>query len=235
MIHPSIAPDIFALRPDFAIVSIVAQGVRNLPSDAHGETMLREACGDLGWAHWAEEHIEAWRAAYRSFGAKPKRTPCSAEALRNRAAAGRPPPAVNAVVDLYNALSLRYAVPIGGEDAASYRGAPRLVRASGGERFDTRADGQARVEAADRGEVVWRDDLGVTCRRWNWRQGVRTRITVDSSDLWFVLERLDPMPVSALLEAGRALIEGLRQLSPQSRADMVFVDASTPPAMPPLG
>ncbi|MDI5754487.1 hypothetical protein MJL79_30330, partial [Salmonella enterica subsp. enterica serovar Montevideo] len=40
-------------------------------------------------------------------------------------------------VDLYNAVSLRYAVPVGGENSAAYCGSPRLVFADGSETFDT--------------------------------------------------------------------------------------------------
>src|SRR3546814_6066207 len=75
-------------------------------------------------------------------------------------------PAINAVVDVYNALSLRYAIPVGGEDLAAYAGSPRLVVADGSESFETTAGGEAVVEAPEPGEVVWRDDRGVTCRRW---------------------------------------------------------------------
>jgi len=210
---PSIAPEIFALRPDFVALSLHVQGARNAASDAQSLEALRAAVADLDQADWAEAHLEAWREAYRVFGAKPQRTPCSAEALRRRALRDGAPPTVNAIVDLYNAVSLRYALPIGGEDAALYQGRPALVRATGGELFDTVQDGAPRVEPVEPGEVVWRDAQGVTCRRWNWRQGVRTRITAQSTDLWFVLERLGPMPLEALDAAGDAMIAGLRRLS----------------------
>lgn len=211
---PTIAPEILALRPDFRALSILVKGAANAPSDVRSIDLLAAACRDMNAAPWAEGHINAWREAYRGFGAKPQRTPCSAEALRKRCERDGALPPANAVVDLYNALSLRYAIPIGGEDTASYQGSPRLVRATGTEGFDTMSEGQPKREIVDAGEVVWRDDESVTCRRWNWRQGTRTRITEASTSLWFVLERLDPMPLEALAEAGDALVEGLRRLNP---------------------
>jgi DNA/RNA-binding domain of Phe-tRNA-synthetase-like protein len=210
--RPHIAPEIFALRPDFAALSIFADGVTNTASNDFSRAQLASAVSNLGSATWAEAHLNAWKEAYRAFGAKPQRTPCSAEALRRRCERDGQLPQTNAVVDLYNAVSLRYAIPVGGEDAASYEGSPQLVRATGEEPFDTMADGQPKLETVDKGEVVWRDSRGVTCRRWNWRQGTRTRINDTSTSLWFVLERLDPMPVEALVAAGRDLIEGLRNL-----------------------
>jgi DNA/RNA-binding domain of Phe-tRNA-synthetase-like protein len=225
-VEPTIAPDIFALRPDFAALSIYAEGVCNSPSDAHSEALLRTACLALDSAPWAEAHLASWRDTYRAFGAKPQRTPCSVEALRKRAQRDRMLPTVNAVVDLYNALSLRYALPVGGEDAALYEGSPRLIRASGDEPFDTVAEGVPKIETAEQGEVAWRDDRGITCRRWNWRQGIRTRITEHSTQMWFVLERLEPMSIVALLEAGDKLVEGLQRLSPDVRISRLFLDAS---------
>ena len=223
---PAIAPEIFGLRPDFRALSIVAENARNAASDQHSVAQLAAASADLNAASWAEEHLNAWREAYRAFGAKPQRTPCSAEALRKRCERDGGLPPANAVVDLYNALSLRYAVPIGGEDAAAYKGAPRLLRATGTETFDTVSEGAPKLETVDAGEVVWRDEDGVTCRRWNWRQGSRTRITEASTSLWFVLERLDPMPLHALLDAGNELVDGLRRLSPglTARIDLLGND-----------
>ena len=119
-------------------------------------------------------HVAAWREAYRSFGAKPQRTRNSLEALLRRAASGLP--RVNRLTDIYNAVSVLHQVPLGGEDLTRYSGAPRLLRATGTEPFDTVADGAEVIEHPEPGEVVWCDDAGVTCRRWNWRQGRRTQL-----------------------------------------------------------
>jgi DNA/RNA-binding domain of Phe-tRNA-synthetase-like protein len=222
---PTISPDIFALRPDFTALSLYVENVRNAESDARSASLLGAACEALDTAPWAEAHLEAWRDAYRAFGAKPQRTPCSAEALRRRALKDGRLPTVNAVVDLYNAVSVRFAIPVGGEDADLYAGSPALIRAIGGEPFDTIHDGRPQIEPVDPGEVVWRDALGVTCRRWNWRQGARTRIGADTTSMWFVLERLDPMPIDALEQAGAELVDGLKVLSPGLRASTLMLRA----------
>jgi DNA/RNA-binding domain of Phe-tRNA-synthetase-like protein len=228
MLHPIIDAEIFALRPDFIALSIHVSGGRNGPSDAASGALLAEAVQSLDAFPWAEAHLDVWREAYRAFGAKPKKTPCSAEALRKRAVKDGAMRPVNAVVDLYNAVSLRFAVPVGGEDATTYAGLPRLCIAKGHEPFHTIAEGQPVIETPEAGEVIWRDDVGVTCRRWNWRQGLRTQITEASQDMWFVLERLDPMPVKALLEAGRMLVGGLRRISPELALSVHMFDTVNP-------
>ena len=221
---PTVSPAVVALRPDFRAISVRVAGARNLAEEPEAAAMLAAAvAGAVDGPAWADGHLAAWAEAYRAFGARPNRTPCSAEALRKRVLKQGSLPAINAVVDVYNALSLRYAIPVGGEDMAAYAGSPRLIVADGSETFETTADGEPAVETPDPGEVVWRDDAGVTCRRWNWRQGPRTRLTEDSTAMWFVFERLDPMPLSAAEDAAGELVDYLRRLAPGLEADVAVL------------
>lgn len=75
--------------------------------------------------------------------------------------------------------------------------------ATGTEPFDTVKEGEIAVEYPSQGEVIWRDDAGVTCRRWNWRQGVRTRLDVEAQHMWFILESLPQMPLENFTKPGR--------------------------------
>jgi DNA/RNA-binding domain of Phe-tRNA-synthetase-like protein len=206
---------VHALRPDFAVLAVMASGLTNGPGDAHSEQWLQEAEAHAraGGAAALPAHAGSWQAAYRAFGAKPQRTCSSVEALWRRAV-GTGLPRVNWLVDLYNAVSVRHGLPVGGEDLAAFAGPIRLVRASGAERFETVKDGQAVNDPPAPGEVVWADDHGVTCRRWNWRQGTRTRLTEHSTSALFLLERLAPMPLEALDAAGDALVACLRTRTP---------------------
>ena len=84
-------------------------------------------------------------------------------------------------------------------------------------------DGQPGSESPEAGEVIWRDDTGVTCRRWNWRQGIRTRLSVEDSSMWFILESLPEMPLEALYEAGKMLTDSLEKMMPGARCQVVLV------------
>ncbi|MEU5880922.1 phenylalanine--tRNA ligase beta subunit-related protein [Spirillospora sp. NPDC047279] len=201
------------LRPDFAVLAMTAEGLVNGPSDDVAAGWLATAAERAPDAD-TDPHVLAWREAYQAFGAKPKRTKPSVDALIRRADAL---PVINKVVDAYNAVSVEYVLPIGGEDLDGYRGPARLVRATGDETFDVIASGEPAVEHPAAGEVVWRDDDGVTCRRWNWRQCVRTRVTEDTKNVLFLLERLEPYPLDRLREAGDDLAARLRTISPGVR------------------
>jgi DNA/RNA-binding domain of Phe-tRNA-synthetase-like protein len=212
---------VFALRPDFRALLLVIKGVAPGPSDASSDALLtraeaaaRAAIGDRA----VEEvpHVAAWREAYRAFGAKPQRTRNSLEALLRRAGPGMP--RVNFLTDVYNALSVLHQVPIGGEDLHRYTGSPHLIRATGDEPFDTTAGGAEVIEHPDAGEVVWCDDAGVTCRRWNWRQARRTRLREDTTSVLLILDALGPVTDEALHPAGDDLVEHLTGSSANVRS-----------------
>jgi DNA/RNA-binding domain of Phe-tRNA-synthetase-like protein len=224
---PTIDPRIATLAPDFKAMSIVMELGEPLVASV-AEAALQEAYAAVGRNEpsWAPQHLAAWAQAFQKFGAKPQRTPCSAEALRKRFLRDGALPRVNPVVDLYNAISLQYAIPVGGENLDAYEGAPCLTIADGTEAFDTMKDGNPAIEAPDAGEVVWRDDRGITCRRWNWRQGVRTRLNTDASRMWFILESLAPMPIEALQEASDKLVNRLRAISSRAQIDARLIGAS---------
>ena len=222
----SVDEAVAALRPDYRALLIAVDGLTPATdrgasaADAAGEALLTRAeakAQELLVDTLVEElpHVGAWRDAYRAFGAKPQRTRNSLEALVRRAAFGLP--RVNSLTNIYNAISVIYQVPLGGEDLAAYVGAPRLVRATGFERFDTVADGEPVVEHPEPGEVVWCDDAGATCRRWNWRQGSRTRLTADTTSALFILDALKPMSDGTLTAAGEELVAHLRQLGTDVR------------------
>ncbi|GAA3441993.1 hypothetical protein Pve01_00770 [Planomonospora venezuelensis] len=207
------------LRPDFAVLAMGVYGLRNGPTDDRSRAWLAEAAEKAVTAE--DPKVEAWREAYRAFGAKPQRTRPSVDALVRR----MPLPEINLVVDAYNTISVRHGLPIGGEDLAHYAGAARLVRAAGDEPFEVVERGEPAIDHPERGEVVWRDDRGVTCRRWNWRQCVRTRITEETVDALFLLERLEPMSLEELTAAGDELAALLEEITPGVRVGSRLVTA----------
>jgi DNA/RNA-binding domain of Phe-tRNA-synthetase-like protein len=211
---------VFALRPDYRAMLLAVDGLVPGPSDSGSDALLQaaEAAADEALRDRPADklpHVAAWREAYQAFGAKPKRTRNSLEALLRRAPAGLP--RVNRLTDLYNAVSVLHQIPLGGEDLTRYAGAPRLVRATGTEPFDTVADGVPVTEHPEPGEVVWCDDAGVTCRRWNWRQARRTQLREDTTAALFILDALDPVTDEALHAAADDLVTRLIQLGPDVR------------------
>ncbi|RAI72524.1 hypothetical protein DOZ80_03010 [Pseudomonas fluorescens] len=225
-IHPSIDPKVAELAPGFRAVSVVVEAAPIVNPGVAAQAMERAYKAVESNAHeWADAHLAAWAETFRKFGVKPQRTPCSAEALLRRVKKDGQLPAIDPVVDLYNAISIQYAIPVGGENFEAYTGMPRLTIADGSEEFDTMKNGEPTFESPDAGEVVWRDDKGVTCRRWNWRQGVRTRLDAHAQQMWFILESLPEMPIEALNAAADDLVAGLAEMMPGAAISTELVEA----------
>ena len=212
-----VASEVWELRPDYRAMLLAVDGIEPGPSDETSEALLQaaEASARAALAQTSVEdlpRVASWREAYRAFGAKPQRTRHSLEALLRRAESGLP--RVNRLTDIYNAISVSHQLPLGGEDLSRYAGPPRLVRATGAEPFDTTADGAEVIEHPEPGEVVWCDDAGVTCRRWNWRQARRTQLHDGTTAALFIIDVLDPVTDGEVMLATDELIGHLRALGP---------------------
>jgi len=206
-----VSEEIRARFPGFHLRVLFAFGIRNPPSDATSREWLRDGASrglaTLGGMRPAEHpHLRLWREAYSAFGAKPSAYPCSAESLIQRAVKGGVDavPGINGLVDAYNSVSLAHLLPIGGEDLDRLAGVCTL-------RFATTQDAEVVAGAADApkpGEVIWADDLGWTCRRWNWRQGPRTRLSDSTRNAYFIIEGMAPaLTETELDEAAHELAE----------------------------
>ena len=213
-------PRIFEKYPHYTALIIYACNLSNQASNEYSTKLLREAesrqravFGDTKPA--SHPHIAAWRAVYESFGAKPKKFLCSVEALLNRTLKGNNLPAINYVVDAYNAVSISHVLPVGGEDLDRLESDLVLTFATGSEPFDTMENGEAVITYPEPGEVVFADSAGVTCRRWNWRQCRRTALTPATRNAYFVLDSLAPYTREQLMSAGEELMGYLRETSPE--------------------
>ncbi len=136
------------------------------------------------------ESFDVWRKAFSSFGAKPKKYKSSVEALVKRVLKGDSVPSINCIVDLCNFVSLKYLVPVGANDLEKVEGKIVLGFASGSERFVM--IGSKEVDPPIEGEVVYMDSKDVLCRRWNWRECDKTKVSESVKKVIVYLESLNP-------------------------------------------
>jgi len=136
--------------------------------------------------------IKAWREAYQRFGANPEKYKSSVENLSIRILAGNPVKHVSTLVDLYNSVSLKYLLPAGGEDIDSLDGNVELTFATAHE-IPVVAFGEKEAKKPEVGEVIYKDQGGTLCRRWNWRGTERSKLTTKTKNAFFVLEGLPPV------------------------------------------
>lgn len=192
-----IAAKIFEDFPEVRIGVVTAHGLDNHGSDPAITSQVREAETALVESFRegnVNEHprIAPWREAYRKFGAKPKKHRSSIESLARRALKGDMLRSINKLVDIYNIVSLRHIVPVGGEDLDRIDGDIVLIRASERE-APVKLLGEVEERTPAAGEVIYRDDRGAICRRWNWKEADRTKLTEDTRRAVLVIESLPPV------------------------------------------
>ncbi|EOU1743181.1 B3/4 domain-containing protein [Clostridium perfringens] len=189
-----IEDDFWELFPNAKIGIITCNGIDNTIKDenqykdmiSQGE---KEALTHLPNEEFSSnEVIKVWRGAFKKFKTK-KGARSSIEALLKRVSTGKGLGTINPLVDIYNSISLKYAMPCGGEDMDKFIGDIRLTKATGDESFITL--GSDKSEPPYEGEIVYKDDEGAICRCWNWRESVRTMLTEDTKNAFLCIELVD--------------------------------------------
>ena len=210
----TLAPSFLALFPDAIVGIAVGRELTNsgAPPGLAGrlERAAAAAAGAFAGVPIAEHpRLAVWREAYRRFGAKPRDHPSSIESLVRRAVKGGGLRSINPLVDLYNAVSLERLLPAGAEDLDAISGDVELTVAGEGE-APVRLLGEPEERAPRPGEVIYRDGVGAICRRWNWKEADRTKITPATRSAVAVVEGLPPIPRADVEAAVAEIAKGMR-------------------------
>jgi len=186
---------IFEKFPDLNIGIVTANGIDNKGNNENILNLIKEKVQEIK-ANFNTEtlsqnpKIDAWRKAYSSFGAKPKKYKCSVENLYRMILEGIELRHINKVVDIYNYISIKNIIPVGGDDTDKIDGNITLKFAQGDEPF-TELNSEETKNPKE-GEVVYVDDKEVLCRRWNWRECDKSKMTEETKNVALVVEGLPP-------------------------------------------
>ncbi len=132
--------------------------------------------------------IQAWRRAYAQMGMKPTQYRSAAEALLRRFRREGSLPQLHPLVDLCNALSLAFALPVAVFDLDGVDGGIE-VRHSDGDEIYLAFSGE--TEHPDSGEVIFADaSRQVHARRWTFRQGRQSTVSAQTRRALIVSEGL---------------------------------------------
>ncbi|MDU1349959.1 B3/4 domain-containing protein [Clostridium tepidum] len=189
-----IEDDFLGVFPNAKIGVVICHGIDNSIKDKeqYEEMILKaekEALKYLQNAEFSKNSvIKVWREAFQKFKTK-KGARSSIEALLKRVHNGNHIGTINPLVDIYNSISLRYALPCGGEDIDKFVGDIRLTKAVGNEEFIPL--GTEENSSPYEGEIVYKDDKGAICRCWNWREAIRTMLTENTTNAFLCIELVD--------------------------------------------
>ena len=132
--------------------------------------------------------IQAWRRAFSQLGLKPTQYRCASESLLRRLRKEGELPRIHPLVDLCNAVSAAYAIPIAVLDIDRIT-MPLEVRYATGDEHYLAFSGA--VENPTPGEVVFADVAGhAHARRWTNRQSAASAVSDTTSTVLIVAEAL---------------------------------------------
>lgn len=156
---------------------------------AAAEAFTRIAETRLGGGSEGEfTEIQAWRRAFSTMGLKPTQYRCASEALLRRYRKEGSLPPLHPLVDLCNAASIAFSVPIAVFDRSCVQGDLIVRQADGTERYATFAGG---IEHPDPDEIIFADDAGnAHARRWANRQSKLAAVGKETTEALIVAEAL---------------------------------------------
>lgn len=194
----TVADKIFEKHPDLNIGLLIAKGINNKGKDQEVMEMISNEITSIKQNYVKENlsqnpKIEAWRRAFSEFGAKPKKYKCSVENLYRMILDGIELRSINRIVDIYNYVSLKHMIPAGGDDIDKVEGDITLRIANGDEKFVQLNTDE--VKHPKEGEVIYADDKEVLCRRWNWRECDKSKMTEETENVALVVEGLSPFNI----------------------------------------
>lgn len=226
----TVAREIFELFPDLCIGVVVAEGVDNQGEDAEIRDLVRvhalALSEELRRSDVREHpHVAVWREAFRKLGLNPNKFPSSVEALARRVARKPELPVINKVVDLVNALSLKYVVPMGAHDLDLLPGDIEVRFARPGDVFIPL--GSTRPEAVDASEIVYVTGNQVRTRKWVWRQGEMAKVVEESRRIFFPIDAFYGVTDHAA-QAARSELSGLLGRFCGAKTRMLWVDRDNP-------
>ncbi|PIR52800.1 hypothetical protein COU76_04610 [Candidatus Peregrinibacteria bacterium CG10_big_fil_rev_8_21_14_0_10_49_10] len=200
----TISPTVFEKHPGLTVGVIVTTQIDNAKTHPEIAQLLRQEEAHIRSSMDPDTfrdhpHIASLQEVHRSFGSNPNKFPPSVQALVKRVLKGGTLPSINSLVDVYNIISLRYVICAGAEDTDACNGDIQLAFADGNEAFLPL--GEQEHAPPEAGELVYKDHAGIICRKLNWREGDRTKITDSTKNAVVVVEGFPPFPKKQLEQA----------------------------------
>ena len=207
--------EIFEKLPNACFGVVMAKGIDNSKAYPEIDRLLDESIQAAAQRFEGKKVKEApdilpYREAFRTLEINPNKYLCSIEALFTRIAKGKAMPHINPAVDLGNALSLKYTLPMGAHDLGGSSEDICIRLAQAGDTF-LPFGGEAE-EAPDAGEAVYAVGHQVRTRRWTWRQSEHGKITIASSDIFFPIDGFTDFNLDKVIAARDELQALIKQI-----------------------
>src|SRR5690242_14169845 len=132
--------------------------------------------------------IQAWRRVFARMGLKPTQYRCAAESLLRRFRKEGALPRIHPLIDLCNAVSLAFAIPVAVFDVSKIADSIEVRYATGDERYETFS---GEIEHPDAHEVIFAEGAArAHARRWTNRQSGYSAVRETTTTVLIVAEAM---------------------------------------------
>ncbi len=186
-----IQKEIFDKIDNLFVGVVVAKGIDNSKKYPNIDKLLKESISIaeqrfLDKKVKEEYSIIPYRDAFTKLDINPNKYQCSVEAMFTRISKGKQLPSINPLVDLNNAISLKYTLPMGTHDLSKSDKDIEMRYSLKGDTFIPM--GTDEVENPDENEVVYAVGNQVRTRRWTWRQSNEGKIDDKTNYVFFPID-----------------------------------------------
>jgi DNA/RNA-binding domain of Phe-tRNA-synthetase-like protein len=209
--HFSHHPALWQQYPELAAGALFARGIHTGVSSESQATRYEDlARGRIAAAGTESElpEIQAWRRAFSRMGLKPTQYRCASESLLRRLKKEGTMPRIHPLIDVCNAISMAFAIPVAVFDADQIRQSLQVKHADGSERYLSFSGDIERPEA---GEVTFVDAEGnAHARRWTHRQSGLSAVRDGTAQVLIVAEAMHAgagADLPKVLEATAAVLQ----------------------------
>lgn len=226
----AVSEKVFKVLNDVCFGVVVAKGISNVEEiPAISDMLVRNIaiCEDRFEGKKVKDSpfILPYREAFSKLGVNPNKYMCSIEALLTRISKKKGFPSINPAVDLGNAISIKYNIPIGAHDLGTIRDSLTVRFSEPDDHFI--AFGETESEVPDVGELIYVSDHEVRTRRWTWRQSEVGKITDDTTSILFPLDGFRNFNEKEVISARNELADCLKNLF-NCNVVTGFVDSKNP-------
>jgi DNA/RNA-binding domain of Phe-tRNA-synthetase-like protein len=206
-------PDIWSRFPELAASALFAAGIRTNVSVAAQVARFNAIARSRLDAAGSESdlpEIKAWRGVFSRMGLKPTQYRCASESLLRRFRKEGSLPQIHPLIDLCNAASLAFAIPVAALDVAKIAWPLQVRPATGTENY---LSFSGEIEHPEPGEVTFADAQGQAhARRWTNRQSGLSAVRDETAAVLIVIEGVHDSAAADVQNLGTALGDALNEV-----------------------
>ncbi|MDL2217994.1 hypothetical protein LJC27_04985 [Christensenellaceae bacterium OttesenSCG-928-M15] len=172
-----------------------------------------------------DPRIVPYREAFLKLNINPNKFMSSIEAMFTRVSKGKGLPRINPIVDLGNALSLKYVLPMGAHDIDKMHADMEVRFSRPGDEF--LPFGETKKETLPDNELIYVVKNEVRTRRWTWRQSEIGKIGPETKNVFYPIDGFHGVNKDSVLKAQEELAALCKELLGLENVRTAFLDKDT--------